>query len=64
MDEDTSREIRGTMRDWPAALVSISALAWMAYLLDDRTPSPLLYALVLVGAVAWPIRRGVFRRKH
>lgn len=62
MDEDTPREIRGTVRDWPATLISIAVLVWLAYWLDDQMPPPLLYALPLVGIVAWPIRRGVFTR--
>lgn len=62
MDEDPSREIRGTVRDWPATLISIAVLVWLAYWLDDQMPPVLLYALPLVGAIAWPIRRGVFTR--
>lgn len=64
MDEGPSREIRGTVRDWPASLIFIGALVWMAYWLDDATPPPLLYAIPLVGAVSWPLRRGTFTRNR
>ena len=61
MERDESpTDTRCTWRDWPAAMVFVGVVIWVAVAAGGGTPTWAVYALLAFGGVAWLIRRGAF----
>lgn len=58
--DESATDTRGTWRDWPAAVVFVGVVIWVAIAISGRTPTVAVYVLLAFGGIAWLIRRGAF----
>lgn len=68
MDSGEQQEVttdrRGTISDWPGAVVVIGLILVMYGAIWGSGPSLLAWLIVAFGAIAWMLRAGVFTSRR